>query len=152
MPEFSKSQIITTAAAITVIAAAVAYIAYYLLHDPRTAFYNEISLVCVADAEDMHGFSITVADLAKHIRAKEPISCPVCGSEHIARARPCVVCEEPMPTGAHNLPPDNCPHCGEAQPSPTISDHDQIHAPGAHGEEALIVPYNEDAEPADTGR
>lgn len=146
-PALSKSQIFTLAAAITTIAAAAVFIAIYLLDDPRSDFYNDIELVCVDDTSNMHGFIITVADLARHIRKKQPITCPECDTPAIARAAPCVECNKLMPTGAHNLPPDNCPYCGIAQPYPTISDHASIHTPGAHGEEALIVPYNQDPEP-----
>lgn len=142
-----RKEIIKIAAAGTILVAAIALILSYVLHDPRKEFYNDIDLVCVEDLDNLYGFTIQVADLAKHMRKRQPLTCPDCGSDKINRATPCVDCGLLMPTGAHSLPPEYCPYCNFKQPPPTIADHDQIHAPGAHGEEATLVPFSEDDEP-----
>ncbi len=125
----------------------VALIVNYLMDDPRYAHFKDLQVVCVANLDDMHGFVVDGKQFVRHLRARTPIRCPECDSMELARAVACVSCERLMPSGAHDLPPDNCPFCGVAQPPPTISDHDKLHAPGAHGEEATIIPLLDDPEP-----
>lgn len=133
--------------ALLIAAVGIAMIVSFLSETSHTSYIRDMQVVCLADNGELHGFTITGSQFIRHLRSKEPIECSECGGINLARAAPCVDCGKFMPTGVHGLPPDNCPHCGFAQPSPTVSDHAQLHAPGAHGEEPTIVPLLEDDEP-----
>lgn len=135
------------AALILVAGTGIALIVSYLLDDPSTANYRDLNVVCLENPDDLHGFTIPSAKLIRHLRSRTAIKCPVCGGTELARAAPCVSCGLFMPTGVHELPPDFCPHCGVAQPEPTIGSHAQLHDPGSHGDEPAIVPLLEDSEP-----
>ena len=122
----------------------IALIASYLLDDPSLSNFSDLEVVCVRDQDDLHGFVVPRDDFIRHLRSRTPIECPECGSIEIARATPCVSCAKLMPTGDHDLPPDNCPYCDAEQPYPTIGDHASMHAPGSHGEDQIIVPLLEE--------
>ncbi|MEL6498811.1 MAG: hypothetical protein AAFZ67_13905 [Planctomycetota bacterium] len=128
------------AALISLTGFGVAMVISYLLDDPVASHFKDLEVVCVADPENLHGFVIPSKQFVRHLRSREPITCPDCGSVKLARAAACVSCQGLMPTGAHGLSPDNCPYCDAEQPYPTIGDHASMHTLGSHGEDESIIP------------
>lgn len=129
------------------VALGVVLILNYAFTDTSVSNFRDLKVVCVTNEDDYHGFVVKSADLIKHLRSRTPIKCPECGGEELARATECVSCNLFIPTGVHGLPPDNCSHCGFRQPPPTVGDHEMLHSPGSHGEEAVIVPLLDDDQP-----
>lgn len=145
-PLFTRTNL-AVAALLLITGTGVALIVAYLLDDPSRAHYRDVKVVCIANPDELHSFTIESSKFIRHLRSRKPITCPECDSINLARAKPCVECSLHMPTGVHDLPPDNCPHCGAEQPSPTIGDHADLHAPGEHGEETAIIPLLDDPDP-----